>query len=209
MKVDSIACCLMFISLAWLPGSAQNHRTGEAQQPATEFPVVAQHPPTEQYSLAAQYDAMAKATNWGEKSVRIFRDSNLVLNFKLTTSWILGADHQGTFRYKLTVFPKIPTNDAQELHEKKPDTPEDLEKFLARARNCNFGLMLNDSDGFLLRTVPLSFVNVVDVGDAQNIGLMGNSTAQMDADEYLKFLGSDGAKGTWQVSWGTACTLQH
>lgn len=195
MKLGSIVRCLMFISIASLPGFAQNPATGETQQPATQFPP------------ATQYDALARPIDWGEKSVRIFKDSNVVLNFKLATSWIPGAHHEGMFRFKLSAIPKFPTKQAQELHEEKLDTPQEIEKFLARVHKCNFGLRLNDSDGFLLRTLTVSFVNVVDDGNAQVIGLMGNSSDQMDADEYRRFVGSDGAKGSWQVSWGTDCSL--
>lgn len=195
MKAGSIVHCLIFISIASLGGFAQDPATGETQQ------LITQYPP------ATQYEALARPIDWGEKSVRIFRDSNELLNFKLATSWIPGADRQGMFRFKLGASTKIPTQQAQELHEKKLDTPEEIEKFLARAHKCSFGLMLFDSDGFLLRTITVSFVNVVDEGNAQIIGLMGNSSDEMDAHEYLKFVGRDGAKGSWQVSWGTDCSL--
>jgi hypothetical protein len=195
VKAASIVYCLMFISIAWLPSFAQEPATGETQQVVTQYPPVMQN------------EELSKPINWGQKSVRIFRDSNILLNFKLATSWIPGEDHEGVFRFKLSAFPKIPTAQAQQLNEKNPDTSEELEKFIARAHTCTFGLLLNDADGFLLRSISLSFMNVSDDGNAQLIGLMDNSSDQMAAAEYQRFVGTDKAKGSWQVTWSSDCSL--
>jgi hypothetical protein len=189
MKAASIVYCLILVSITSLPGIAQNQATGMTQQPAT------------------QYEAIARPIDWGQKSLRIFKDSNMLINFRLVTSWIPGADREGVFRFRLSAFPKIPASQAEAIHQKNLDTPDGLENFLSHASKCNFGLMLNDSDGFLLRTVPLSFVNIADGENAQVTGIMDNSSDQMNADEYLKFVGSGEAKGTWQVSWRTDCSL--
>lgn len=195
MKTASIVFCLMLLSIASLSGFAQDPANGEPQQIVTQFP-----PPT-------QSQVLAKPIDWGQKSVRIFKDSNILMNFKLATSWISDQDHVGVFRFKLSAFPKIPPAQAQQIHEKNLDTPEELERFVARAHTCRFGLMLNDADGFLLRSISVSFMNVSDDGNGQIVGLTDNSSDQMDGDEYLRFVGTDKAKGSWQVTWSSDCSL--
>jgi len=195
VKAASIVYCLMLLSIASLPGFAQDPANGEPQQIVTQFP-----PP-------AQYQVVAKPIDWGQKSVRIFRDSNILMSFKLTTSWIPGQDHVGLFRFKLSAFPKIPPAQAQQISEKNLDTPGETERIVARARTCKFSVMLNDADGFLLRSIPVSFMNVSDDGNGQIVGLMDNSSDQMDADEYLRIAGTDKAKGSWQVTWSSDCSL--
>ena len=194
MKAASIVYCLILLSIASLPSFAQDPANGEPQQIVTQFPPL------------TQYQVLAKPIDWGQKSVRIFRGSNILMNFKLATSWIPGQDHVGLFRFKLSAVPKIPPAQAQQIGEKNLDAPEELERFVARAHTCTFGLMLNDADGFLLRSITVSFLNVSDDGNGQIVGLMANSSDQMDADEYLRFLGTEKAKGSWQVTWNSDCS---
>ncbi|MDE3186748.1 MAG: hypothetical protein KGM96_04400 [Acidobacteriota bacterium] len=195
MKAASIVFCLILLSIVSLPAFAQDPANGEPQQIVTQFPPLTPH------------QLLAKPIDWGQKSERIFRGANILMNFKLTTSWIPGQDHVGLFRFRLSALPKLPPAQARQIGEKNLDAPEALEQFVARAHTCRFGLMLNDADGFLLRSIPVSFMNVSDDGNGQIVGLMANSSDQMDADEYLRFVGTDKAKGSWQVTWNSDCAL--
>ncbi len=195
MKAASIAHCLMMLSIASLPCLAQAPASGDPQSVVTQFP-----PP-------AQNQAPDKPIDWGQKSVRIFRDSSMLMNFKLATSWIPGQDGIGLFRFKLSAFPKIPSAQSQQIQGKDWSSPEDLERLVARAHMCRIGLLLNDGDGFLIRSIPLSFINVSDDGNGEIVGLIDNSSDQMDAGEYLRFVGTDRGKGSWQITWSSDCSL--
>lgn len=195
MKAASIVFCLVSISMASLPCIAQDPATAEPQQVVTQFP-----PPTQNQQLSRRMD-------WGQKSAHIFRNSNILMNFKLATSWIPDQDDSGTFRFKLSASPKAPAGQAEQADEKSQDSPKEIQRFLASARSCRFGLTLNDADGFLLRSMAVSFISVSDAGSGQTIGFIDNSSDQMDADEYRRFVGTAKAKGSWQVTWNSDCAL--
>jgi len=60
---------------------------------------------------------------------------------------------------------------------------------------------LYDTDGFSLRRVYVLFQRVVD-DQARVIGLSANSSEQMDADEYKKFVGTSVfVTGSWEMAW--------
>jgi len=174
VKTVSIAFCLIFLPIASLPCFAQTP-TGKAarQQPTLN-------------------ERLAKPIDWGQQSVRLFTDSNLIMTFTLATSWIPGENHKGVFRYKISAFPDI-TNPYY--------SPELKEQYIRRVQDCVLFLELYDKDEFSLRTVYLLPERLVD-DEAHIIGLTANSSEQMDADEYIKFAGTSiFTTGNWEMKW--------
>ncbi len=186
MKPAAIVFCLLILPVISLPCVAQNPPAGKAVQRPN------------------QNELLAKPIDWGQQSVRLFTDSNVVMNFNLATSWIPGKDHKGMFRYKVDIYPKTPTTVAERVKESELNTPEDIEKFVLRVRECALFLDLYDMDGFSLRRVFVLPQRLVD-DQARVIGLSVNSSEQMDADEYRQFAGPKIVlTGSWAVKW--SCT---
>lgn len=148
----------------------------------------------------SQNERLAKPVDWSEYSAHLFKDSPVTMTFRLATSWIPGEDHKGMFRYKLNAFPKKPTTVAEAVKDTELDTPEKIESFVKRVNQCEIFLALYDSDGFLLRSVPVSFDRGVN-SEGQLQALSANRSTQMDADEYRMFVGSNSTSGSWAVSW--------
>ncbi|MFZ0303113.1 MAG: hypothetical protein WAL75_10520 [Terracidiphilus sp.] len=153
-------------------------------------------------SAAASRDQLLAAPiYWAEIHLRMFKDTVSTADFDLATSWIPGEDHKGMFRFKLFASAKRP-----ELGAKLPgnidyDDPEQVEKFIKRVHRCTVFLELYDSDGFLLREIPITFASGLD-SSGRITELSANSAAQMDADEYRKLIGKTGATGgSFNISW--------
>jgi hypothetical protein len=109
--------------------------------------------------------------------------------FHLQSSWIPGYGNKGMFRYKLSVAPV--TSPVERVKQPAFYTPDAIAAHMRRMRGCDIGLVLYDSDGFLLSTVPMQFILS---GDTRGgiVGLSVNSAEQMRAAEYRQFL-----KGSW------------
>src|ERR1035441_5519187 len=91
-KVKTIPAifCILFLSITSQLCFAQNSHVGkDSKRPS-------------------QNEHLAKPIDWGEQYVRLFTDSNVLMTFKLATSWIPGQDHKGMFRYKIDISPKMP-----------------------------------------------------------------------------------------------------
>jgi hypothetical protein len=180
MKTVSIAFCLIF----WLPCIAQQPAAEKTSRPAT------------------QNEALAKPRDWGEVSIRLFKDSEMQMTFGLATSWIPGEEHKGMFRYRLSAYPKTPQTIAERARFPELYSPAAIESFVERVQKCDFILELFDSDQFKLRNVSVFFNRAVDE-QARLIGLETNSSSQMDADEYRKLIGNAVVTGSWEI--GRAC----
>lgn len=105
--------------------------------------------------------------------------------FCLTTSWIPGKDHKGSFRYMLDAFGMgLP--------------PEERPAHIERLEKLDFTLNLYDQHDFILRRIPVFFaIGVSPEGLVSNFQL--NDAEQMDQSEYKNFV--DGGKFgfTWKV----------
>jgi hypothetical protein len=67
---------------------------------------------------------------------------------------------------------------------------------MKRIEACTLYLRLYDSDGFLLRQIPMPLsIGVDDQG--QEGSLEANSSEQMDASDYRQFI-----NGSWAIGWG-------
>jgi hypothetical protein len=173
---------LTFLFFVWMPCIAQTANTRKAvRQPS-------------------QSDQLSRPIDWGEESVRLFTDSNVSVTFKLATSWIPGEDHKGMFRYRMSVSPKMPATLAERIKDAEVDSAEKVERFILRVRACSLFLQLYDRDDFSLRSIFLQFQSNVD-NQARINGLEANSAAQMDADDYRRFVGDASQAGNWKVSW--------
>jgi hypothetical protein len=138
---------------------------------------------------------MAAPTEWRYFSTRMFQDSQVNIVFNLTTSWIPGPDHKGSFRFKMMATIKKPYS--SEEQEKSPELygQEATETLLRRAHECLIEMELYDTAGFILRDVPIPFS--FGMGESGKVvALSANSAVQMDAEEYKKFL-----FGSWVVTW--------
>jgi hypothetical protein len=153
-------------------------------------------PPRPKASVSA---ALAKPQYWSAVKLRLFKTPTRETRFTFATSWIPGPDHKGMFRYRLAAIPETRSLNGQ-LLAGESDTPENTEKFLERVHACDFTMVLYDSDGFLLRRVPILFQRGVN-DDAQLISLSWNSSEQMDQEEYVSLLGIEGKGGRWDVTW--------
>jgi hypothetical protein len=154
-----------------------------------------------------QNEQLAKPIDWGEQSIRLFTDSNVYMNFQLSTSWIPGKDHKGMFRYRVNVSPKMPATIAERMADSVLNSPEGIQTFVLRVQDCSLFIDLYDTDGFSLRSVYILPQRLVD-DQARVIGLIANSSEQMDADEYRKFAGANIlTSGSWQIKW--ICPNKH
>ena len=145
-------------------------------------------------------ESLVKPLSWGEFQVRFFKGSHVTMTFRLETSWIPGADHKGLFRYKLSAFPKKPITTAELASDTELNTPEKVESFIRRVKECRIFLGLFDSDGFRLRGIPVAFQLTVN-DDGQVEGLYANLDTQMEADEYRMFVGSTSTSGSWSIAY--------
>lgn len=145
-------------------------------------------------------EALAKPLEWHEHKVRLFEDSEVSTVFTLTTSWIPGADHKGMFRYKVIAAPEIPPTLNERAKYPELSGYQGVEHFVRRMNQCLISLVLYDSDGFLLRKVPLSFALGADQ-DAHITALSANDATQMDADEYRKLKGDTKEAGSYSIDW--------
>jgi hypothetical protein len=154
--------------------------------------MMAQAPTHKNSSLASP---LAAPKDWPNFSTRMFQDAPLKIVFHLTTSWIPGPDHKGSFRFKLMAAPERAAS--MEEQDKSPElySPEATANLLQRVHDCIIEIELYDSDGFILRDVPIPFS--LGMGSSGNlVALSANNAVQMDADEYKKFI-----VGSWIVTW--------
>lgn len=138
---------------------------------------------------------LASPKDWPNFSSRMFQDAQLKIVFHLTTSWIPGPDHKGSFRFKMMAAPERAA--LPEEQNKPPELygPEATASLLRRVHDCIIEIELYDSDGFILRDVPIPFS--LGMGSSGNlIALSANNAVQMDAEEYRKFI-----VGSWVVTW--------
>jgi hypothetical protein len=151
--------------------------------------------PKRTLSTAPIDSLLAPPMEWRYFSTRMFQDSQVNIVFNLTTSWIPGPDHKGSFRFKMTVTTKKPLS--TEEQDKSPElySPEATEKLLRRVNDCLIEMELYDTDGFILRDVAIPFS--LGMGSSGKVvTLSANNAVQMDAEEYKKFL-----FGSWVVTW--------
>jgi hypothetical protein len=156
----------------------------------TQSPTHSKTPPT-----PSTNSLLAAPMEWHYFSTRMFQDSQVNIVFNLTTSWIPGPDHKGSFRFKMTAITQKPPS--AEEQDKSPELygPEATEKLLRRVNDCLIEMELYDTDGFLLRDVPIPFSFGMG-GSGKVVTLSANNAVQMDAEEYKKFL-----FGSWVVTW--------
>jgi hypothetical protein len=148
---------------------------------------------------STDFAALATPTDWGEISERLFEDLPLKITFKLTTSWIPGEAHSGSFRYRMTAVPERPFL-ADLARNPNLVKSEVASEFVQRVSRCNIHLLLNDVDGFKLRSILVPFS--IGQDDKAHVGaLLANDAVQMGSDEYRHFLGNDKASGSWTTSW--------
>ncbi len=143
--------------------------------------------------------SLTKPIDCGTFTTRLFSDSNKVI-FQLSTSWIPGEKHKGLMRYKLKAFPEV-TGSQTSATDRQESTLDEV--LLKRVHACDIFLHLYDSDGFMLRSINVSFTFGVD-DQARVRDLFTNSSVQMDAQEYRQFVGNVNAPGSWNVSWACA-----
>jgi hypothetical protein len=144
--------------------------------------------------------SLAHRVDWDNFDVRMFEDSDRVVTFTLSTSWIPGEKHEGMFRYIMNVIPKRLTLAQRKTADVDHDPPEEVKKLMTRVHECNITLNLYDVDGFVLRKIPVILIQGVD--DEANVTSLGaNDSAQMDMSEYKSFLGTTNKSGNWTVSW--------
>jgi hypothetical protein len=138
---------------------------------------------------------LAVPKDWPNFSTRMFQDASLKIVFHLTTSWIPGPDHKGSFRFKLMAAPERAALAEDQDKSSELYGPEATASLLRRVHNCVIDIELYDSDGFVLRDVPVPFS--LGMGSSGNlVALSANNAVQMDADEYKKFI-----VGSWIVTW--------
>jgi len=182
VKTASIASCLLFLLVSSLPGIGQSPAARKAAR------------------QAALYEQYAKPIEWIENSRHLFKDSETSTIFTLKTSWIPGADHKGMFRYIMSAFPKGATTIADAPKSPELDSPKKVEDFMKRVNLCTINLVLHDTDGFLLRKIPVEFSYRVGE-DAHISSLAANDSVEMDLDEYKKFVGDSPMSESWSVTW--------
>lgn len=153
-------------------------------------------------SQAKPAASMAKPTDWGFFTARLFADEKRMV-FHLETSWIPGEKHQGMMRYRMSAFPDR-SGDAETAAATDGKTDSNDEKLLNMVHGCIITLNLYDVDGFVLRKIDVPFMRGVD-DNAKLNSLDANTAVQMDAAEYRSLLGTPKASGSWDVSW--ACPL--
>lgn len=162
---------------------------------------LAQQSPTKAPSTHAPRDSvLATPIYWSELHLRMFKDTVSTVDFDLVTSWIPGENHKGMFRFKLSAAPKRPALGAKLPSNIDYDNPEEVEKFIKRVHRCSIFLRVYDSDGFLLREVPVIFDSGTG-SDGRITALFANSAVQMDADEYRKLIGNASSAGSYGISW--------
>jgi hypothetical protein len=194
VKIVWIALCLLLLPVTSLPCHAQNPAADKASRQAARL--AAQRAA----QRAAQYERYAKPVDWTECSRHLFKDSETSTVFTLKTSWIPGADHKGMFRYIMSAFPKQTSIIADTAKNPELDSPKKIEDFVKRVNSCTINLVLHDTDGFLLRKIPVEFSYKVGE-DAHISSLAANDSDQMDAEEYKKFLGDSPMPESWSVTW--------
>ena len=132
---------------------------------------------------------------WRYFSTRMFQDSQVNIVFNLTTSWIPVPDHKGSFRFKMTAITQKPASEEEQNKSPELYGAEATEKLLTRVDDCLIEMEIYDTDGFLLRDVPIPF-SLGMGGSGKVVLLSANNAVQMDAEEYKKFL-----FGSWVVTW--------
>ncbi len=155
----------------------------------------AQSFPLKKTSPASSNSLLAAPMEWHYFSTRMFQDTSVNIVFNLTTSWIPGPDHKGSFRFKMMATTKKPLSTEEQDQSPELYGPEATEKLLRRVHDCLIEMELYDSDGFILRDVAIPFS--LGIGTSGNlVALSANNAVQMDAEEYRKFIG-----GSWIVTW--------
>jgi hypothetical protein len=144
--------------------------------------------------------SLAKPIDWGYFTARLFSDTKKV-TFQLSTSWIPGEKQKGMLRYKMNVF-LDPTKPQGQADGEESSADEQL---LRRIHACLITLNLYDVDGFVLRKIAIPLLQGVD-DNAKLNSLYANDSVQMDASEYISFLGNSKASGSWSITW--ACPRQ-
>ena len=150
------------------------------------------YPPQSSRRADASNQSLSTPQEWNSTTLRLFKDSERKIVFSLATSWIPGDNHQGLFRYKIKGFPVDLTPDERAL---EMNIPEANEKFLRRVHACSMELDLYDSDGFILRKVPIPPFNFLSSDDGKIVGLDLNEAVQMDASEYRRLIGTPSQSG--------------
>jgi hypothetical protein len=164
---------LFFISVFFLSGTPQSQSGGNANRSTQQNAV------------------LAKPIDWGTAPpARMFKDTEMKVNFSLKTSWIPGEGHKGMFRYVM-----IAITDTPGLY-----SHEQIETLMKRVHNCSISLNLQDVDGFVLRHLVVPFSYGVDK-DVRLKTLYANTASQMDANEYRQLVGSSKKPGSWSISW--------
>jgi hypothetical protein len=140
-----------------------------------------------------QDEVLARPIDWGFEKIQLFRGIGRYCAFSLKTSWIPGERHKGMFRFIMTV--TIPYSSDQ----------KEIEALIKRAHDCSIYLLIADADGFLLRSLEVPFMFVVD-DNGRRTQLEANSSSQMDASEYRHFLGGSKTTGSWKIGWSCPST---
>jgi hypothetical protein len=129
----------------------------------------------------------------GALLLRYMLDLGAKAKFHLETSWILGKEHKGMFRYKIFVSPSDSAVDRLanlDFYSRSAITAQ-----MKRLQNCSENLVLYDRGGFELRQIDLMLGLAVDHQGVVT-GLYANSAEQMDASEYRQFV-----TGSWTITW--------
>jgi hypothetical protein len=139
---------------------------------------------------------LAYSEDWASYSAKIVGGSQVSITFRMTTSWIPGADHQGLLRYKLTAAPDIYATLKAPSQYPEVASPAKVETFVKRLGQYRMQIVFSDKDGFVDRKIPVNFIFGVD-DDGHITSLMANDGAQMSMEEYKQLL----TQGGWVISW--------
>jgi hypothetical protein len=117
----------------------------------------------------------------GVITVHPLKGDNSELIISLRTKWQPQANQQGLLSYILSGF-----------HLGSGDD----DSFYARARLCSFTLELEDSQGFKVRDVDVTFVALTGANGTVT-GLEANDLARLSSEQYRQFAQA----GNWNMGW--------
>jgi hypothetical protein len=145
-------------------------------------------------------ESYAKASYRGSHLIKLFANDPRSTKFSLTTSWILGPDSKGMFRYKLKVEVEPPTAVAKALYNATPPPggwgiPETLQ----RIHLCTYTLRIFDDGGFIVQKIPLQLIRSVDDAGI-DINLSTNEATPMSFTAYKSFMAADDSD-SWGILW--------
>jgi hypothetical protein len=138
---------------------------------------IAQQKPEQQNQNAR----LAKPTNWDDLTLRLFKDSQDDMVFKIVTSWIPGEANKGIFRYKLTATPKLNHGYRSALAQ--------YQIMFKLMQSCAIVVVLFNPDGGVLQRIYPTFGPLI---NDQMDAMSANENLQMNALEYEGFLGTPG-----------------